>query len=138
MALPKIIARVSIPEKGKGEEQPYERFRGLVLQNINIYQNYTITKGGSHYDEHGVLVHEETGHLEHIHAYDKEKEQTGRLLASIRSEERFGEPRYVMEIYDRRFAEFVHERWGHVEFISKEKKDEIEEKPGGRLLASKR
>lgn len=135
MVLPRIIARVKIPEKGKGEDKPYERFRSVVLQSLDVYQNYTITKGGSHYDERGTLVQEETGHLEHIHAYDKERQQTGQLLASIRREERFGDTSYTMEIYDKRFAEFVNERWGRVEFISKEEKKERKEKPGGDFLA---
>jgi hypothetical protein len=134
MPLPEMIARISIPEKGKEGERPYEKFRALVLEGLDVYQNYTIMKGGTHYDEHGGIVHEETGHLEHIHAYDKEKQKTGRLLASIRREKRFGETLYVMEIYDRKFADFVNERWGRVEFIVRRR---MEEKPKEELLAKK-
>lgn len=135
MPLPEIIARISIPEKGKEEERPYEKFRALVLEGLDVYQNYTIMKGGMHYDEYGALVHEETGHLEHIHAYDREKQKTGKLLASIRKEDRFGETFYVMDIYDKKFADFVNEKWGRVNFIVRRR---VEKKPEEERLAKKR
>lgn len=116
MALPDIIATVTIPERGQLGERLYERFRGVMISGSDMFDRYTLTEGGGHYDEHGAFVLEETGHIEHIHHHDKERGRTGRLLASIRMESRFGERRYVMEIYDRDFAELVNRRWGGVSF----------------------
>jgi|GEM_PF-3566750 len=122
VGLPEVIAKVTIPEK-KGDERPYEKFRGLVLESIKNYRNYTMTKG-AYYDEQGALIQQETGHIEHIHHYDTEKEKTEQLLASIRVEDRFGEKYYVMEIYDRNFADQVEQLWGRVEFLPKKSAEE--------------
>jgi hypothetical protein len=131
MGLPDITARVSVPFE-KGEDNPYERFRALVLDGMDVYQRYTITKGGpegGYFDRHGAFVQESTPHIEHIHSYDTEKGKTGGLLASIREEDRFGRRFYVMEIYDRKFADFVQERWGHVENVP-ERERRGNESPG--------
>jgi hypothetical protein len=124
MALPEIIATVTVPERESSGRRPYEIFRGLILENLEVAHTYTLTKGTGHFDEHGAFVLEDTGHVEHIHRYDDEKQTTGQLLASIRTEQRFGERYYIMEIYDSEFARFVGERWGHVDHITPRRREE--------------
>jgi hypothetical protein len=65
-------------------------------------------------------VQEDTDHIEHIHRYNAEEQRTEQLLASIKVEERFGDRHYIVEIYDRDFAELVNNRFGNVEFLGKE------------------
>jgi len=103
------------------------------LDGFDVYEGYTITNGGAkggYFDRRGAFVQESTPHVQHIHAYDAEKNRTGNLLASIREEEKFGKRFYVMEIYGRKFADFVQERWGHVEDIAAGERGGKDEAPG--------
>ncbi|MBD3210817.1 hypothetical protein GF318_05530 [Candidatus Micrarchaeota archaeon] len=123
MGLPDVIATAEFPER-EGTRRPYQIFRELVLTGANVYQDYTLTTGKGHYDERGAFVLEDTGNTEHIHHYDKDEEKTGRLLASVRTEERFGRRFYILEIYDREFAQRVESTVGGVEFLAPEREDE--------------
>jgi hypothetical protein len=119
MGLPEVIARVDVAERAPDGRSPYEIFRSLVLESIDNYQDYNITTG-AYYDEHHAFVQEDTGHSEHIHRYNTEEQRTEQLLASIRVEQRFVEKHYIVEIYDRDFAELVNIRFGNVEFLRKD------------------
>ena len=124
MGLPEVIARLDAAELAPDGRSPYEIFRSLVLEGMDNYQDYNITTG-AYYDENHNFIHEDTGHIEHIHSYDTEKQRTGQLLASIRVEQRFFGRHYIVEIYDRDFAELVNVRFGNVEFLERDRRPEV-------------
>ena len=128
MELPETIARARIPEEGADGDRPYRRFFTVVFHTDGsggkpLVFNAKYAKEGELYAAPGTLLQAKKtgGYIGHVYEWNSDMADKGKILASIRIENQFGQRFYVVDIYERSFLSEVMKRWGNenIEMIRK-------------------